>query len=71
MQWISDSQPPRPPPFVLGEHTTFTSDRYLAQIRSDLDQVSDRRRIDRVVVPVDPNVVVARQADLRACDGKR
>ena len=56
---------------MLGEDSSFTSDRDLAQIRSDLDQVSDRSGVYRVVVSVDSDVVVARQADLRVCGGER
>lgn len=56
---IADGQPPRPSPSVLGEDSSFTSDRYLAQIRSDLGQVSDRPGVYRVVVFVDSDVLVS------------
>lgn len=42
--------PPWPPPIMFSEHSTFPRHRDPTQVGCDIDDVSDRRRVHRMVV---------------------
>lgn len=58
---VGDGLMPGPHPLVIGDGLAVTEHRDPIEIRDDLDTPADHRRVHRVIVGVQPDVVIARQ----------
>src|ERR1700694_1848105 len=65
MLWISDALMPGPHPLVIGDDLALTEHSDTVEVGDDLDAPADHPGVHRVVVGVQPDVMVARQPGSR------